>query len=135
VSYFTVPRLRWSGREDAGTPPDWRCHALILATVFLNLSICACLAVLIAWQAHDFSFTAPKVFEFCITGLAAAGGVLSARYRPAVPGRIDVPTTLALLAGWTAPLYLHHPAILPAYGIAFTAGLLARAYPSTIAGA
>jgi len=130
VSYFTVPRLRWSGREDAGTPPDWRCHALILATVFLNLSICACLAVLV-WQAHDFSFTAPKVFEFCITGLAAAGGVLSARYRPAVPGRIDVPATLAL----TRRLYLHHPAILPAYGIAFTAGLLARAYPSTIAGA
>jgi hypothetical protein len=69
---------------------------------------------------------------------ASPDWLLRAVYFPpgtAVPGRIDVPATLALLAGWTAPLYLHHPAILPAYGIAFTAGLLARAYPSTIAGA
>jgi hypothetical protein len=118
-----------------------------------RLSIYSGLAFVILWQSHDFSFTAPQVFEFCITGLAAAGGLLSARYCAATPGRIDVPGAIALVAGWTTPLYLRsflyakpyddwcHPAILPAYGIALASGLIVRGItpeltqPKTIAGA
>jgi hypothetical protein len=81
--------------------------------------------------------------EWSVTGLAVASAVLTvdfatARWRIPRVRRIDWVGAAALLAGWTAALYLPqaiigayddswwHPRLLPSYGVGFLVCLIGR---------
>jgi hypothetical protein len=105
--------------------------------------VLGCGLLVIAWlsvqDAPDFLLP----FEWSVTGLAVASAVLTADYvavatRVENVRRVDWTATIALLAGWTATLYMPkwiagtdadqwwHPRLLPSYAVGFLVCLLGR---------
>jgi hypothetical protein len=91
------------------------------------------------WNRWNFAFS-----DWLVTGLAVASAVITADFmfskgRDANKRKVDWVGTTALVAGWTAVLYLPkqivgthgdswwHPGLLPSYGMGFLVCLIGRA--------